>query len=162
MSKSRAAERDHGIEQQVVPHATRAAARLECELVSVRFVASGRSWILRLVIDKNGGVLVDDCARVSRQLSAILDVEDFIPHAYTLEVSSPGLDDSLLVAADYRRFVGRHVRIQANSADGDDSTLVRGLLRGLREGVVLVEDGAGDTVKVAFDRVVDARLEVEI
>jgi ribosome maturation factor RimP len=82
------------------------------ELVDVEFAGSGPHGTLRVYIDSPQGVNVDDCAAVSRQLSAILDVEDPLPAAYTLEVSSPGLDRPLVTAPDFRRFTGETVKVQ--------------------------------------------------
>lgn len=85
------------------------------ELVGVECQRAGRFLTVRLYIDKEGGVTVDDCSDVSRQVSAIFDVEDPIADKYNLEVSSPGLDRPLFTLAHYQRFVGRaivvHLRI---------------------------------------------------
>lgn len=78
-----------------------------CELLHADF----RSGILRLVLDRPEGVTLDDCARVSRLASAVLDAEDFGDRRYVLEVSSPGLDRQLYRPQDYERFVGRRVRV---------------------------------------------------
>ncbi len=149
------------VAEAVAPLAERAARRQGCELVEVRFATGSRGWVLQVILDTNGGVDVEDCASVSRQLSATLDVEDIVPHAYTLEVSSPGLDEFLLVAADYRRFAGRQIRIQTRAPIGERS-LFRGTLRGFRRGVVLMDDEAGTQVEILLDQVAEARLEVEI
>lgn len=82
------------------------------ELVDVEMAGSHHSPTLRVYIDSPRGVNVDDCARVSRQLSALLDVEDPLPGQYTLEVSSPGLDRPLVKAEDFRRFVGETVKVK--------------------------------------------------
>lgn len=81
------------------------------ELVGVESQRAGRFLTLRLYIDKEGGVTIDDCSDVSRQVSAILDVEDPIADKYNLEVSSPGLDRPLFTLAHYERFVERDVVI---------------------------------------------------
>ncbi len=83
------------------------AARCGCELLDARF----RSGTLRLVIDREAGIDVEDCARVSREVSALLDVEDFGPARYSLEVTSPGLDREFYRESDYQRFAGRDVRV---------------------------------------------------
>ena len=80
------------------------------ELVDIEFGRVGPDAVLRLFIDKEGGVLLDDCAGLSRELSMILDVEDVIACNYTLEVSSPGLDRPLKKQSDYDRFAGRMYR----------------------------------------------------
>jgi ribosome maturation factor RimP len=81
------------------------------EVVELEFHPQGRGGLLRVYIDREAGVTVDDCEIVSRQVSAVLDVEDPIPGAYTLEVSSPGLDRPLRKAADFARFAGQQARI---------------------------------------------------
>ena len=81
------------------------------ELVEVEFRLSGKRWLLRIFIDKEGGVMIDDCEYVSRELSRLLDVEDPIDHAYTLEVSSPGLTRALKKLADFARYKGRKCRV---------------------------------------------------
>lgn len=82
------------------------------ELVDVELAGGRHSPTLRVYIDGPRGVTVDDCANVSRQLSAILEVEDPLPGHYTLEVSSPGLDRPLVTPADYRRFAGETVKVR--------------------------------------------------
>ncbi len=82
------------------------------ELVDVELAGSHHSPTLRVYIDSANGVVVDDCARVSRQLSALLDVEDPLPGHYTLEVSSPGLDRPLVKPEDFKRFVGETIKVK--------------------------------------------------
>ena len=81
------------------------------ELVELEFRPVGKRWLLRVFIDKEGGVTIDDCAYVSRELSRILDVEDIIAHPYTLEVSSPGLTRTLKKAEEFARCKGKLCRI---------------------------------------------------
>ena len=145
----------------VRPHADRVARREGCELVDVTYGTERGRQVLRIVIDRADGVTVEDCARVSRQLSAVLDVEDVIPHAYSLEVSSPGLDQALLVAADYRRYAGRTVRIQTTD-ELEGRTLFRGVLRGLRNGTVQLDEGSGRATNIPLKQVADARIELQI
>lgn len=82
------------------------------ELVHVEMLGPSRNTTLRFYIDKPGGVTIDDCARVSQQVSVLLDVEDLIPNRYMLEVCSPGLERGLYKPADYERFAGRDAKIQ--------------------------------------------------
>jgi ribosome maturation factor RimP len=82
------------------------------ELVEVEVAGSRHNATLRVYIDSPRGVNVDDCARVSRQLSALLDVEDPLPGHYTLEVSSPGLDRPLVKPEDFKRFVGESIKVK--------------------------------------------------
>ncbi len=81
------------------------------ELVLLEFQGSGRAATLRLFIDAPGGIVIADCERVSREVAALLDVEDPIPTAYQLEVSSPGLDRPLVTPAHYQRFIGEQVKL---------------------------------------------------
>ncbi len=82
-----------------------------CELVDLEYRREGRGRVLRIFMDKPGGVRLADCQRVSEQVGDILDVENLIPHAYTLEVSSPGLERPLTRPEDFLRFAGRAVRV---------------------------------------------------
>jgi len=90
----------------------RVAASSGLEVVEIELRGGGKSRMLRIFIDKPGGVTHEDCASVSREVSTIFDVEDALPGgAYTLEVSSPGLDRKLFRAADYERFQGSRVKL---------------------------------------------------
>jgi ribosome maturation factor RimP len=80
------------------------------ELIDLEFRKEGRGWVLRVFMDKPGGVTLDDCAEISRQLGDQFEVEDLIPHAYTLEVSSPGLDRPLKKEKDFLRSIGKKVQ----------------------------------------------------
>ncbi|BBF42894.1 clustered with transcription termination protein NusA [Lachnospiraceae bacterium KM106-2] len=82
------------------------------ELVDVEYVREGSNWFLRVYVDKEGGITVDDCELVSRALSDKLDEEDFIPDAYILEVSSPGLGRQLKKDKDFRRSIGQDVEVK--------------------------------------------------
>lgn len=83
------------------------------ELIHVEYEPSGASPILRIYIDKEGGVDISDCTEISRSVSVLLDVEDFIPTSYLLEVSSPGVERPLFKEEDYRRFQGKEIRLEA-------------------------------------------------
>src|SRR2546421_12829507 len=98
--------------------ASRVAGSYGLDIFDVQYRREGPGMVLRVQIDRPGSgrtaeesVSVEDCARVSRDLSAVLDVEDMVPAAYTLEVSSPGLDRPLRHAADYARFAGRRAKL---------------------------------------------------
>jgi ribosome maturation factor RimP len=97
--------------ERVQQIAERVAASSGLELVEVEFRGGGKSRMLRIFIDKPGGVTHEDCAHLSREVSTILDVEDVVPGSYLLEVSSPGLDRKLSRAADFERFTGSRVKI---------------------------------------------------
>jgi ribosome maturation factor RimP len=92
--------------------ANRVAASSGLEVVEVELHGGGKARLLRIVIDKPGGVTHEDCANLSREVGTILDVEDVVPGgSYTLEVSSPGLDRKLIKASDYERFKGNVIKL---------------------------------------------------
>jgi len=131
------------------------------ELVHLEMKRESAGCVVRLFIDKPGGVTLDDCARVSRQLSAALDVDDPLPHRYTLEVSSPGLDRPLFSENDYRKFAGRRVRLRTVvPIDGRRNFI--GRLEGFTEGVVRLVLENDELVTIPLERVAKARLEVEL
>jgi len=132
------------------------------ELVDVEVVGSGPRTILRLFIDKAGGVTIDDCASVSEAVDAILDVEDPFESAYTLEVSSPGLDRPLRKPADFERYAGRKVRIKTyGPVEGAGARKVfPGVLVGLAGSVVTV-DVDGTRFEVPLDAIAKANLDWE-
>src|SRR5947207_15190047 len=123
--------------EQVRALAGRGAASYALEVFDVQFRREGQGLVLRVQIDRSGpsatadeSVSIEDCARVSRDLSAMLDVEDVVPTAYTLEVSSPGLDRPLRGADDYRRFSGRRAKLVMREAV-DGQKFFKGQLGGI-------------------------------
>lgn len=85
---------------------------LNLELVDIEFVKEGRQWYLRIYIDKQGGVDIEDCEKVSRYIDPILDEKDFITQEYVLEVSSPGLTRPLKKDKDFKRHIGDYIEIK--------------------------------------------------
>ena len=131
-------------------------AQLGYELVDLEYAPGRAHAVLRVFIDRAEGVGLDDCERVSHELAALLDVEDPVPSAYTLEVSSPGLDRVLRTPAHFQRFVGERVRVELrNPRDG--RRRYTGRLAALNvEGIELNVDGA--MVAVSFAEIGRARL----
>lgn len=129
-------------------------------LVDVNWRRENRGFTLRLVVDRrDGGVTLDECATLSRQVSDLLDVEDPVPDAYYLEVSSPGLTRRLRLAREYDIFAGRAVRLTVRG-DGGKTDVVDGRLLG-RQGDDVLVNVDGRTRAVPMDRVAKARLELE-
>ena len=87
------------------------------ELVHIEYRKQGHGFLLRIDIDKEGGVTIEDCELVSHQVSAFLDVDDVVPAEYELQVSSPGLDRKFYKPSDYQKFIGRLVRVKTSKAD---------------------------------------------
>ena len=119
-----------------------ALAQLGFELVDVEYFATHGRWVLRLYIDKAGGVTIDDCARVSKELGPLIDVKDVITHTHTLEVSSPGVDRPLKKEADFVGVIGKKIKVRM----GKPSTGRRnytGVLKKLDEEMLYLEMDGG-------------------
>jgi ribosome maturation factor RimP len=132
------------------------------DLVDVEIKNNPGGRIVRLFVDKEGGISLDDLQSVSEEVSAILDVEDTIPSAYTLEVSSPGLDRPLKGESDYRRFAGKLARLSSyEPLDGRRHWV--GRLVGVEDGAVtLTLPAEGDLLcRIPLDKIAHGRLEVE-
>lgn len=111
---------------------------LGCDLWGIEYFQAGQRRILRVYIDKTGGVDIDDCQRISRQLGSVFDVEDPIGGEYTLEVSSPGLDRPLYTFAQYEKLAGEQIALQLRFPF-EGQRKFKGLLKGVEaEDVVLV------------------------
>lgn len=130
--------------------------QLGYELVDLDYVPGRARSLLRLFIDKPGGVGLDDCERVSHELSALLDVEDPIPTAYTLEVSSPGLDRVLRTPAHFARFIGDRIWMELKVAREGRRRYTGQLVASDGQAVELNVDGA--MVRVPFEEISRARL----
>jgi ribosome maturation factor RimP len=141
--------------------AEQALAALHLELVQLVYRKEGPRWVVRLFIDREGGVTLDDCARASEQFGTLLEVEDAIPHSYTLEVSSPGLDRPLVGERDYRRFTGRRARIKTNRPlDGQRN--FRGIIVGYAGDCVRLAVPDGREVDIPMADIASGRLEVDL
>ncbi|MBW2450926.1 MAG: ribosome maturation factor RimP, partial [Deltaproteobacteria bacterium] len=139
------------------------------ELVELDFKTEGRSWLVRIFIDKPGGVTLDDCVSVSREVEAVLEVEDPIKNAYRLEVSSPGLDRPLKKPADFIRFAGKSIKVKTRELiDPDGRGYARktftGCLVGIDGDLVKIEqtDRKGGFISIRLSDIAQANLEIEL
>jgi len=150
--------------------ATRVAASYGLDIFDVQFRREAPGMVLRIRLDRPGSrgtaedsVTVEECAKVSRDLSAIFDVDDVVPGQYTLEVSSPGLDRPLTRAEDYERFAGRRAKlVMREKIDGQG--YFKGTLGGVEDGpvkVVVIEGEDKRTHRVPLDVITRANLEVD-
>ncbi|MCE5262043.1 MAG: ribosome maturation factor RimP [Deltaproteobacteria bacterium] len=133
------------------------------ELVMVECLKMPSRWLVRIYMDREGGVTVDDCARISNQLGDLLDVHDVPPGPYTLEVSSPGLDRPLYRDQDFTKYRGSRVRLRlGKKIDGrrNFSALLVDYEEG--DGKVLVLESDGKTFRIPRKAVVKANLEYTI
>jgi ribosome maturation factor RimP len=150
--------------------AERVARSYNLEIFDVQFRREPVGWMLRIFVDVAGSgdtppaadasPSIQDLEHVSRDISAILDVEETIDHRYTLEVSSPGLDRPLRKAADYRRFAGRLAKIVVSEAV-DGQKHFEGRLRGFEHDAIVIETTPGKRQLIPLSLVTRARLEVE-
>ncbi len=131
------------------------------ELVDVQFTAEHGRKVLRIFIDKPGGVTIDDCGSVSRELGVALDIDDFIPGRYSLEVSSPGLDRALKKAADFERFIGSKARVKTK-APLEDRRNFRVTIKAVEGETVSIEDSTGRVWKIEIEMIESANLIAEI
>jgi ribosome maturation factor RimP len=137
----------------------------QLELVDLEVRREGRVLVLCLYIDKDGGVTLDDCAAVSRELSSLLDVDDFIAERYTLEVSSPGLNRPLKKKTDFERSIGKLVKIKTSSVWLDEAGNRRktfyGQLVELSGESAVIALKEGQRAVIPLDVIAKANLEFE-
>lgn len=123
--------------------------RMKFELVDVEYVKEGGTWYLRAYIDKEGGITVNDCEAVAREMNEILDREDFVEDSYVFEVSSPGLGRPLKKEKDYVRSMGKEVEIRTYRAINREKEFY-GILAAYDDASVTIEQESGE--KLTFEK----------
>jgi ribosome maturation factor RimP len=150
-----------GIEQFIIKEVTKLAMPLlqekGIELVDLQYRRESTGWVLRLFIDKAGGVTVDDCAEVSRELGEHLDVKDIIPYNYHLEVSSPGVNRPLKKLDDFQKYTGHKVQIMTTSPVGDRRNFT-GFIKAVNNDIILIEVDGKD-LNIPFPLINKANLK---
>ena len=149
------------IEERVREIAGRVAIDHGLELVHAEVAGPENKPVVRIFIDKPAGVTHEDCSEVSFHVGTILDVEDFIHASYTLEVSSPGLERGLYKRADYERFAGSKAKLRTRRAINGQRNF-RGALIGIEGDEVLFDDRTNGPVRIPFDAIAKANLEVDV
>ena len=149
------------IEERVRAISERVAIDHGLELVHAEVAGPDNKPIVRIFVDKPEGVTHEDCSAVSLHVGTILDVEDFIHSAYTLEVSSPGLDRGLYKPADYERFAGSLAKMKTHRPVGGQRNF-RGRLLGLEGEEVLFEDRTSGQLRVPLASIAKANLEIDV
>ena len=130
------------------------------ELVDVEFKKEGKNWVLRVFIDKEGGVTLEDCQKISRLAGDLIEVEEVIEPAYTMEVSSPGLNRVLKKEKDFIRFSGKKIGVQCH-APLNGRKKFTGILKDFKNQSIHLEvDGQLQTISI--NRVAKANLVIEI
>lgn len=155
-------EKRNSIAEAAQAIAERIAASEGFELVEVEWKGGRSNGVLRIFIDKPGGVSHGDCELMAKQASTILDIEEVVPEGdYQLEVSSPGLDRKLLKLDDFRRFEGKKANVRFREPkDGRQKVSAR--LAGVEDGLIVLETKDGDQIRLRHDEVKGARLVIEI
>ena len=138
----------------------RVTAREGLELVHWDLVGPKNNSVLRIFIDKPGGVTHNDCEAVSKQVGTLLDVEDLIPTQYLLEVSSPGVDRPLYKPADYERFAGNKVKVRTQTPVNGQRNF-KGKLLGIEANLVKLQVEGGNEIEIAFDNITKGNIEYE-
>jgi ribosome maturation factor RimP len=138
----------------------RVAAREGLELVHWEMVGPRNNFVLRIYIDKPGGVNHGDCETVSNQVGTLLDVEELIANRYTLEVSSPGIERGLYKRADYERFAGNRVKIKTFAPIGGQRNF-RGLLVGISDDTVSIDTDSAGRIEIPYEQIAKANIEYE-
>jgi ribosome maturation factor RimP len=140
--------------------AENAVSEENLELVHVEMIGSVKNPTVRVFIDKPAGVTIDDCANVSRRMSAVLDVEDFIPSSYMLEVSSPGLERELYSLKDFEKFAGNPAKVKTTQPIGGQKNFSGRIVEVKGEEIVF-EDRTNGMVQFPYNTVAKANLEVD-
>jgi len=154
----------NGLPEKVTSEIEKIVTSEGLELVHVDYRRQGRTYLLRIDIDKDGGVTLEDCQLVSQQVSAWLDVEDPVPGEYELQVSSPGLDRKFYKDSDYQKFIGRLVRVKTSKAIRGLHVIV-GRLKEFDGKKIVVTDPAmkkDPDYEIPLADIKETRLEVEM
>ena len=151
----------HSIDERIKEIAARVAEKNNLETVNVQAVGSKNNLPIRVFIDKEGGVTHEDCVKVSREIETVLDAEDFIPSAYLLEVSSPGLERELYSLKDFEKFAGKLAKVKTNTQI-DGQKHLRGRIVGVENEEITFEDKSRGVIRFPFSAVAKANLEIDI
>lgn len=141
--------------------AEQVAASMGMEVVLVEIKGGGNRAVVRIFIDQPGGISLDDCARFSRRLSVSLDVEDWIPSSYTLEVSSPGINRPLVKESDFKRFCGKNATVRTRKPIERRKNF-KGRIVDVTVGRLELEISPGNSIQIALMDIEKANLIVDI
>ena len=155
----------NGPESRVQQIADPIAKALQLDIVDVECQGRGAGTIIRVFVRKEGGIEIQDCARLHQSLSRALDVADPIPHAYRLEVSSPGLDRPLTRRQDYQHVIGRNIRVKVHQPVDGHWTLKGRLAEVTDRGITLQvrarPSRTGRCVEVQWEAIVQAKRDID-
>jgi ribosome maturation factor RimP len=141
--------------------ATKAAEENGVEFIHAEIAGTRRNSVVRVYIDKPEGVTIEDCSNVSRSVEAVMDAEDFMPSAYVLEISSPGLERPLFKLDDFERFVGQKAKVRTAEPINGQSNF-SGRITAVEASEIVFDDKTNGTVRIPFERVAKANLKVDL
>jgi ribosome maturation factor RimP len=154
-------DRRESLESKLTTLAEQVAASMGLEVVLAEIKGGGNRSIVRIFIDQPDGISLSDCERFSKRFSVLLDVEDFVPFSYVLEVSSPGLNRPLVKEKDFVRFSGKSARVRTLlPVEGQKN--FRGRILGANGGWLSLETAPGKQVEIALKDIEKANLVIEI
>ena len=141
--------------------AARVAGDAGLELVNVDITGTKRDLVVRVFIDKEGGVTIEDCSTVSRKIEDVLDADDFIPTRYVLEVSSPGIERELYSLADFVKFTGQLAKVKTKTAIDEQKTFV-GPITEVDGEKITIDDRTKGVVSFEYADVAKANLKIDL
>lgn len=156
----KAMERDP-IAERIDKIAVRAARDNGVEFLYSDIAGSKRNMTVRIYIDKPGGVTIEDCSTVSRDVEAVLDADDFIPSAYVLEISSPGLERPLFSLEDFEKFAGKKAKVKTTEPLNGQANF-NGRIATVDGGEIVFDDKTRGEVRIPFEKISKANLKVDL
>ena len=152
----------HLIIERVKEIATKIAGESGIEVVHVDLAGTKRDAVLRIYIDKEGGVTIEDCSNMSRSIEAVLDAEeDLIPSKYVLEVSSPGIERELYSLSDFQRFTGQLAKVKTRTGVDGQKTFV-GTIASVEDDKITIDDRTRGMVSFDYSDVDKANLKIDL
>jgi ribosome maturation factor RimP len=151
----------HSVTERIESIASEVAKKIAVEFVHAEVVGSKRNPTVRIFIDKPEGVTIEDCARYSHDLEEVLDADDFIPSAYVLEVSSPGIERQLYKIEDFARFAGQLARIKATEEIEGQKNFT-GTIVAVDGETVVFDDATKGQVRIPYSSVAKANLKIDL
>lgn len=151
----------NSIEEQIQSIAARLAEENSLELVHTEVAGSKRNLTVRLFIDKEGGVTIEDCSDFSRKIEAVLDADDLIPTAYLLEVSSPGLERELYSLKDFVKYIGSLAKVKTNQPINGQKNF-KGRIISIKGEEIIFSDKTSGEVSFPYNAVAKANLEIDL
>ena len=146
------------ISDQIREIVSRIAGSKGLDIIEITYKRESHAMVLRVIVDKAGGVTMDECGQINRELGTKLDEANFIDSHYIIEVASPGLDRTLKERIDFEGNLGKDIHV-STYAPIEGENVFTGKLIGLSEGMIVIESAQGVTTEIPFDKIAKARLE---